>query len=217
MSEISTKPYLLRAIHEWCSDSGFTPYIAVSVDEHTVVPADFVRAGEIVLNISLSATNRLSIGNELIEFQARFGGMAQELSIPVDNVSAIYARENGHGMAFEVAKPLAVPELPETLDGSNPQATDEPAGEIPTNTRPALSAVPKLKPQAEDSADAATAGTEADAGLDETAPVADEADLADAESVGDASKQPDAATDSPDGDDEPPPKRRGKPKLTRVK
>lgn len=98
----STKPYLLRAIWEWCCDNGFTPYIAVQVDERTRVPREFVRDGQIVLNLGPDATNRLQIGNELVEFQARFGGVARELSVPVDRVSAIYARENGAGMAFEI-------------------------------------------------------------------------------------------------------------------
>lgn len=110
MAEISTKPYLIRAIYEWCADNGFTPYIAVAVTERTLVPREYVKNGEIVLNVSSQATHRLSIGNELIEFQARFGGVARELSIPVENVSAIYARENGHGMAFDVPKALAVVE-----------------------------------------------------------------------------------------------------------
>ena len=103
-NEPSTKPYLIRAIYEWCIDSGYTPYLAVSVDESTRVPMDHVKNGEIVLNMSALATSKLNIGNELIEFQARFGGTARGISVPVRNVSAIYARENGHGMAFEVAK-----------------------------------------------------------------------------------------------------------------
>lgn len=101
MPEISTKPYLIRAIYEWCSDNGYKPYIAVAVDERTVVPREFVKNGEIVLNLSASATNHLRIGNELIEFQARFNRVARELSIPIENVIAIYASESGHGMAFE--------------------------------------------------------------------------------------------------------------------
>ncbi len=137
MSEISTKPYLLRAIHEWCSDSGYTPYISVSVDANTVVPQEFVRAGEIVLNVSLSATNRLVIGNELIEFQARFNGRAQDLIIPVENVSAIYARENGHGMAFEVPKALAL--VPSDAaapvdDVAAVEPGDGPDGTVPTQS-----------------------------------------------------------------------------------
>ena len=98
----STKPYLLRAIWEWCCDNGFTPHIAVEVDERTRVPREFVRSGQIVLNLGPSATNKLQIGNEYVEFQARFNGVARDLSMPVERVSAIYARENGAGMAFEV-------------------------------------------------------------------------------------------------------------------
>ncbi|MBX3591263.1 MAG: ClpXP protease specificity-enhancing factor [Burkholderiaceae bacterium] len=108
MAEISTKPYLIRALYEWCSDNGYRPYIAVAVDERTLVPREFVRNGEIVLNISAAATNRLTIGNELLEFEARFGGVARQVSIPIENVSAIFAQENGHGMAFEVPKALAL-------------------------------------------------------------------------------------------------------------
>ncbi len=98
----STKPYLLRAIWEWCNDNGFTPYIAVQVDARTNVPREFIRDGQIVLNLGPDATNKLQIGNDLIEFQARFGGVARQLSVPVSQVSAIYARENGAGMAFEI-------------------------------------------------------------------------------------------------------------------
>ena len=112
MPASSTKPYLIRAIYEWCNDNGFTPYLAVAVDERTQVPREHVKGGEIVLNVSPMATNRLSLGNDLIAFQARFGGVARELSIPVENVSAIYARENGHGMAFDVPKAPAVVEPP---------------------------------------------------------------------------------------------------------
>ncbi|MCZ8016955.1 MAG: ClpXP protease specificity-enhancing factor [Limnobacter sp.] len=107
MTEVSTKPYLIRAIHEWCVDNGYTPYLAVAVNEQTQVPKEFVKAGEIVLNTSPLATNKLSLGNEYVEFEARFGGVARQIFVPIEQVSAIYARENGHGMAFEVLKPLA--------------------------------------------------------------------------------------------------------------
>lgn len=100
--ETSTRPYLIRAIYEWCTDNGYTPYLAVQVDDQTVVPREYVKNGEIVLNISALATSRLSLGNDYIDFQARFGGVARAISVPIRNVSAIYARENGHGMAFEV-------------------------------------------------------------------------------------------------------------------
>ena len=110
MAETSTKPYMIRALYEWCCDNGYTPYLAVAVDSHTVVPRQHVKGGEIVLNVSPMATNRLTIGTEMVEFQARFSGVSQQISIPVANISAIYARETGHGMAFDVAKAMAAEE-----------------------------------------------------------------------------------------------------------
>lgn len=101
MSTPSTKPYLIRAIHEWCVDNGFTPYVVVQVDEHTRVPMQHVRNGQIVLNIAPYATNRLMISNEDISCQARFGGVAQELYLPMSQVLAIYSRESGQGIAFQ--------------------------------------------------------------------------------------------------------------------
>lgn len=97
----STKPYLIRAIHEWCCDHGFTPYISVIADKRARVPHEFVRDGQIVLNISYEATGHLNIANDAITFQARFAGVAREIAVPMGNVIAIYARENGSGMAFE--------------------------------------------------------------------------------------------------------------------
>jgi stringent starvation protein B len=96
----STRPYLIRALYEWCTDNGFTPFIAVLVDENVRVPNEFVKDGEIVLNISFDATSALKLGNDYIEFKGRFGGVARDILVPVDRVLAIYARENGQGMAF---------------------------------------------------------------------------------------------------------------------
>ncbi len=96
----STRPYLIRALHDWCTDNGFTPYIAVFVDEHVRVPKEYVKNNEIVLNVGFEATSTLKLGNELIEFKARFGGTSREIAVPIDHVVAIYARENGQGMAF---------------------------------------------------------------------------------------------------------------------
>ncbi|MCZ7654354.1 MAG: ClpXP protease specificity-enhancing factor [Rhodocyclaceae bacterium] len=101
---VSTKPYMLRALYEWCADQGLTPYISVQVDAQTLVPRQFVRDGQIVLNLGADAVQNLHMGNDLITCQARFGGVAQSLSIPIGNVAAIYARENGQGMAFEVGE-----------------------------------------------------------------------------------------------------------------
>jgi stringent starvation protein B len=98
----STRPYLIRALHDWCTDNGFTPYIAVFVDASVQVPTEYVKNNEIVLNIGFEATTALKLGNELIEFKARFGGTSREIVVPVDHVIAIYARENGQGMAFPV-------------------------------------------------------------------------------------------------------------------
>jgi stringent starvation protein B len=96
----STRPYLIRALYEWCTDHGFTPFIAVLVDESVRVPNEYVKDGEIVLNISFDATSALKLGNEFIEFKGRFGGVARDIFVPVARVLAIYARENGQGMAF---------------------------------------------------------------------------------------------------------------------
>lgn len=96
----STRPYLIRALYEWCTDNGFTPYVAVAVDDSVQVPREYVKDGEIVLNIGFDATSSLKLGNDFIEFKARFAGTAREILVPVDHVMAIYARENGQGMAF---------------------------------------------------------------------------------------------------------------------
>jgi stringent starvation protein B len=99
----STRPYLIRALYEWCADNGFTPFVAVSVDASVSVPQEYVRDGEIVLNVSMDATSGLLIGNDAIEFKGRFGGVARDIYVPVGRVLAIYARENGQGMAFPLA------------------------------------------------------------------------------------------------------------------
>ena len=98
----STRPYLIRAMYEWCTDHSFTPYVAVKVDGSVQVPREFVQGGEIVLNISFDATSSLQLGNEFIEFKARFGGKPRDIMVPIHRVMAIYARENGQGMSFPV-------------------------------------------------------------------------------------------------------------------
>ena len=107
LESTSTRPYLIRALYDWCTDNGFTPYVAVLVDDTVQVPREYVKNGEIVLNISFDATSSLKLGNEFIEFKARFAGSAREIMVPVNRVIAIYARENGQGMAFPV--PVATP------------------------------------------------------------------------------------------------------------
>ena len=116
MADISTKPYMLRAIHEWCMDSGFTPYIAVQVTPSVKVPIQFVRDGQIVLNVSYEATNGLKMDNTAVQFRARFGGVPQDIYIPVANVIAIYASENGQGMAFEMTQTQPEFETPPETD-----------------------------------------------------------------------------------------------------
>ena len=117
----STKPYLMRALYEWCVDNGYTPYLSVVVDDNTRVPTEYVRDGEIVLNVGPLAANRLKIGNDYVEFSARFGGVARELIIPVSQIAAIYARENGQGMSFPVERDV---EQPGAADDATP-AVDE--------------------------------------------------------------------------------------------
>jgi stringent starvation protein B len=102
MSELtSTKPYMIRALHEWCMDNGLTPHLLVTVDAQTRVPMGYVKEGEIVLNLSYSATKNLLLGNEAITFSARFGGASNNLYVPVSAVRGLFARENGQGMFFQ--------------------------------------------------------------------------------------------------------------------
>ena len=103
MSEQSAKPYLVRAICEWCADNGFTPYLAVKVNAQTRVPSSFVKNGEIVLNISTTATRKLTVDNDGIQFAARFNGVSQEVSVPMTAVSGVFAKETGYGFAFTLA------------------------------------------------------------------------------------------------------------------
>ena len=155
----STRPYLIRALYEWCTDNGFTPYVAVQVDDTVQVPREYVKDGEIVLNISFDATSSLKLGNDFIEFSARFAGTAREIMVPVDRVIAIYARENGQGMAFPQVAPgggksadQSAARAPSAADGvrasdvdvklvplaspASPQADGEPPEPPPPGGRP---------------------------------------------------------------------------------
>jgi stringent starvation protein B len=122
----STRPYLVRALHDWCTDNGFTPYIAVQVGPSVQVPMEYVKNNEIVLNVSFEATSNLRLGNDLIEFKARFGGVTREISVPVEQVVAIYARENGQGMAFPM--PTATGAEPAEGAGTPAALGDAPRG-----------------------------------------------------------------------------------------
>lgn len=129
---------MIRAIYDWCADSGFTPYIVVKVDRFTKVPMEYVKNGEIVLNLSPDATHKLTLGNDVIQFSARFGGVSREISIPVETVGGIFAKETAQGIFFDtpsntmVDKPTKSEEKvsPETASDSTPPDTD---GSSPQN------------------------------------------------------------------------------------
>ena len=161
-SGTSTRPYLIRALHDWCTDNGFTPYLAVFVDALVRVPTEYVKNNEIVLNVGFEATSSLKLGNETVEFKARFGGSSREIIVPVDHVIAIYARENGQGMAFPmptdaagqprgesnpaVINPVRGPRLALTdapAEASTQEAADrrDPPPEPPVGGRPSLKRV----------------------------------------------------------------------------
>jgi stringent starvation protein B len=161
----STRPYLIRALHDWCTDNGFTPYIAVAVGPGVQVPMEYVKNNEIVLNVGFEATSSLSLGNEAIEFKARFGGVSREILVPISHVVAIYARENGQGMAFpaptegdRTASPApAAAEAPkvglrlapvaasENEVAAPPASLNAPIDEEPTEPPPATPGRPSLK------------------------------------------------------------------------
>jgi stringent starvation protein B len=141
MAESSTKPYMIRAMHEWCTDNGYTPHLVVKVDQNTLVPRSHVQDGQITLNINTLATNRLNLGNEYIDFQARFNGKTEDIFVPVAAVTAIYARETGAGMAFEATESQAFSE--QNQDVQSQQKVDK-SPEKPTDpppSRPKLSIV----------------------------------------------------------------------------
>jgi stringent starvation protein B len=133
MNEIPTKPYLLRALYEWCVDNGYTPHLAVKVDARSQVPNEYVKNGEITLNVSPNAVHKLQLGNELIEFSARFGGVARQISVPVSNVYALYARETGHGMTFDIEGPK--PSL-QAVAEAEPSASAKPTAALPAPLPP---------------------------------------------------------------------------------
>lgn len=131
MYDSSTKPYLIRAIYEWCVDQSFTPYVAVQVDAQTKVPVEFIKDGQIVLNISYTATRHLKIGNEFINFSARFNGASRELEIPIQAVIGIFAKENGQGMFFQATEEITAsaevrPPAETTFPPSDPPPSDKP-------------------------------------------------------------------------------------------
>ena len=122
----STKPYLIRALHQWCTDNEQTPYLVVHVDGSVTVPLEFVKDNEIVLNIGYNATKNLQIDNDWLSFSARFGGVSRDIWVPIGNVLSIFSRETGEGMGFEL-EPVTG-ERPQPDAGPEPVATDAPAG-----------------------------------------------------------------------------------------
>jgi stringent starvation protein B len=134
----STRPYLIRALHEWCVDNGFTPLITVYVDANTQVPKEHVKDKEIVLNLSFDATSGLKLGNDYIEFKARFSGVARDIIVPVDRVMAIYARENSQGMAFP-----NIAALDSTVDAKEHAVAKD--DQVPKQASPPVVARPSLK------------------------------------------------------------------------
>lgn len=139
MSIPSTKPYLIRAIYEWSAEAGLTPYLSVKVDQNTRVPLEYVKNGEIVLNISMSATRNLTISNDLVQFSARFNGVSREVSVPIYAISGIFSRENGQGLFFQpeeapaAADPLAQTDFETESEEVAPAETDRLEAPKPTD------------------------------------------------------------------------------------
>ena len=142
----STRPYLIRALYDWCSENGFTPYVAVKVDNSVQVPREYVQGGEIVLNVSMDATSSLKLGNDFIEFKARFGGKPREIMVPIHRVMAIYARETGQGMAFPVSDEESAPAALSAVDSPALESMDsEDKPETPSPNSPGRPALKRIK------------------------------------------------------------------------
>jgi stringent starvation protein B len=114
----STKPYLIRALYQWCIDNGFTPYVSVFVDRSVDVPREFVNKDEIVLNIGPTACQSIEIDNDSVQFKARFNGIPKEIYIPITHIMAIYSRENSQGMSF----PVNIPQITEASETKDNEA-----------------------------------------------------------------------------------------------
>ena len=187
----STRPYLIRALYEWCTDNGLTPYVAVAVDETVQVPREYVKNNEIVLNISFDATSSLKLSNDFIEFKARFAGSSREIMVPIGRVIAIYARENGQGMSFPMGG-----------------ATAEPAEGVQSAPAKPLSVVGEAPAEYVDEHKVVHLVPDSSAGVQSTS-----ADTTHNEETDDS--------DDSDGDDKPPepskPQKSGRPSLKRVK
>ncbi len=153
MSEQSAKPYLVRALYEWCVDQGYTPFLAVRVDEKTKVPMDYVKDGEIILNVSPLATHKLTMDNDWTLFNARFNGVSQEIAVPFAAVVGIFAKETGYGMGFQVDIEAAPAEVSEgspaaapSLAAVNPSVAPITTETVVTNVAPTVGSSTKPKP-----------------------------------------------------------------------
>ena len=145
---IPTKPYMVRAIHEWCVDNGLTPHLLVAVNAQCRVPMAFVKDGEIVLNLNYSATKDLHIDNDAIVFSARFSGVSQNLYVPMGAVKGIFARENSQGMFFEAALEATVSKTNShagtgdaVLDANSEINAKQKSSEATTKKKPTLTIV----------------------------------------------------------------------------
>lgn len=165
---LSKKPYIIRAIYEWCADSALTPYLSIKVDSTVRVPMEYVKDGEIVLSVSLQATRNLTMGNDIIQFSARFNGVSREISVPIHAVQAIFARENGQGYFFE---PEAAPDVAANAAKAS-KGVKTLASVASIAATPFLQAVPKnLAPVSNDAVDEADAGS----GVNVDAPISNAA------------------------------------------
>ncbi|MDU9410739.1 ClpXP protease specificity-enhancing factor [Pseudomonas sp. zfem005] len=135
----SSRPYLVRALYEWIVDNNCTPHLLVNAEFAGVqVPAGYANDGQIVLNVSPSAVRHLHMDNDAVSFEGRFGGVAHNLYIPAAAIMAIYARENGQGMVFDLEPPVVDEE------GQGPE-DDGPSGGDPSSGSPRPSGRPSLK------------------------------------------------------------------------
>jgi len=139
----SRKPYFLRAMHEWISENGMTPYIVVDASIQGVqIPREFVQDGKIILNISYTAANALQLGNDWVMFDARFSGKAFNVALPCQSILAVYAQETGEVFVFDEEEnlnpdPQPTPPEPPKIDKS--QSKEE-------TSKPTTTAVKKGKP-----------------------------------------------------------------------
>lgn len=124
MTMSSSRPYLTRALYEWIVDNEYTPYIlANAMADGVLVPEQYVKDGQIVLNLSPSAVVHLQLGDDAVQFNGRFGGVSMDIYVPMQAVIGIYARENGQGMVFDLDDNSTPPDQPSPQSGGNNNTT----------------------------------------------------------------------------------------------